>query len=116
MANFYSDELISEVIAANDIVDIASGYMKLQRSGNGYKGLCPFHSEKTPSFHISADKQLYHCFGCGVGGSSLQFIMNIENLDFVEALKFLADRAKISLPEENSEENNNEFYEKRQAI
>ena len=116
MANFYSDELISEVIAANDIVDIASGYMKLQRSGNGYKGLCPFHSEKTPSFHISADKQLYHCFGCGVGGSSLQFIMNIENLDFVEALKFLADRAKISLPEENSDENNNEFYEKRQAI
>jgi len=115
MANFYSDELISEVIAANDIVDIASGYMKLQRSGNGYKGLCPFHSEKTPSFHISADKQLYHCFGCGVGGSSLQFIMNIENLDFVEAVKMLAEKCGMELPEDDRRTNENNL-KKRQTI
>ena len=101
MANFYSDELISEVIAANDIVDIASGYMKLQRSGNGYKGLCPFHSEKTPSFHISADKQLYHCFGCGVSGDVVSFVREIEPTDFMGAVRILAARAKMTVPESN---------------
>ena len=99
MANFYPDELISEIIAANDIVDVVSAYVTLKKSGGTYKGLCPFHSEKTPSFSISSEKQLYHCFGCGAGGSVLQFVMNIENLDFIDALKFLAQRAGIALPE-----------------
>lgn len=116
MAAYYPDELISEVIAANDLVDVASSYMKLSRSGSGYKGLCPFHGEKTPSFHISPDKQLYHCFGCGAGGSVLQFVMNIESLDFVEAVKFLAERAKIALPEGDGRSQDSEFYKRKQAV
>lgn len=98
---FYSEDVVSEVILSNDIVDIVSSYTQLKRSGRGFTGLCPFHNEKTPSFHVSPDKQLYHCFGCGEGGSVIQFIMKIENLDFVEALRFLADRAGIALPENN---------------
>lgn len=95
----YSDETIQEVISSNDIVDVVSAYTQLKRSGRGYTGLCPFHNEKTPSFHVSADKQLYHCFGCGEGGTIVNFIMKAENLDFVEAIKLLADRAGIALPE-----------------
>ncbi len=116
MASYYPDELITEIIAANDIVDVASSYMKLKRSGNGYKGLCPFHGEKTPSFHISPDKQLYHCFGCGVGGSVLQFVMNIENLDFVDGVKFLAARANIALPEGDSKEESNRMHRRKQTV
>ena len=108
MAGYIPDELIAEITAANDIVDIASSYMKLKRTGSGYTGLCPFHGEKTPSFHISPDKQLYHCFGCGAGGSVLQFIMNIENLDFVDAVKFLAAKANIAIPK-NPLSNNSNF-------
>ena len=96
---FYSDELIQEVISANDIEDVISAYVRLKKSGRGSLGLCPFHNEKTPSFHVSADKQLYHCFGCGEGGTVINFIMKAENLDFVDALKFLAQRANITLPE-----------------
>lgn len=98
---FYSDDIVQEVVLSNDIVDIVSSYTQLKRSGRGFTGLCPFHNEKTPSFHVSPDKQLYHCFGCGEGGSVIQFVMKTENLDFVEALKFLADRAGIVLPEKN---------------
>ncbi len=96
---FYSDELIQEVIAANDIVDVISAYVRLKKSGRNYMGLCPFHNEKTPSFHVSADKQLYHCFGCHEGGTVINFVMKSENLDFVDALKWLAQRAHITLPE-----------------
>ncbi len=96
---FYSDELIQEVISANDIVDVISAYVRLKKSGRNYMGLCPFHNEKTPSFHVSADKQLYHCFGCHEGGTVINFIMKSENLDFVDALKWLAQRAHITLPE-----------------
>ena len=116
MAAFFPDELVNEVISANDIVDIVSGYVRLKRSGNGYMGCCPFHREKTPSFHISADKQLYHCFGCGVGGSVIQFIMNAEGLDFPDALRFLADRAGIRLPEDDTAEKNEEKYKRKQNI
>ncbi len=97
----YSDDIINEVFAENDIVDYVSQYVKLKRSGKNYSGLCPFHGEKTPSFHISQDKQLFHCFGCGASGNLVQFVMRIEGLDFVEALKVLADRAGIVLPEDN---------------
>lgn len=116
MATYIPDELIAEITAANDIVDVASSYMKLQRSGNGYKGLCPFHGEKTPSFHISPDKQLYHCFGCGAGGSVLQFIMAIENLDFVDAVKFLAAKANITLPESENRQTDDKLHRQRQTI
>ena len=116
MASYIPDELIAEITAANDIVDVASSYMKLKRSGNGYKGLCPFHGEKTPSFHISPDKQLYHCFGCGAGGSVLQFIMNIENLDFVDAVKLLASKANIAIPEGDSPETSDRMHRRRKNI
>lgn len=116
MASYIPDELIAEITAANDIVDVVSSYMKLKRSGNGYKGLCPFHGEKTPSFHISPDKQLYHCFGCGAGGSVLQFIMNIENLDFVDAVKFLAAKANIAIPEGDSPETSDKMHRRRKNI
>ena len=115
MAGFYSEDVVSEVIAANDIVDVVSGYVKLKRSGSGFMGCCPFHREKTPSFHVSGDKQLYHCFGCGAGGSVMQFIMNAEGLDFPDALRFLADRAGIRLPE-NAPDDMGEKHKKKQRI
>lgn len=116
MASYYSDELISEVISANNLVDVVSGYVKLKKSGNRYMGLCPFHSEKTPSFHVSADKQLYHCFGCNEGGGVVQFVMKTENLDFVEAVKYLAARAGINLPEGNEQSSDGEFFVKKQKV
>lgn len=114
MAAFYSDELVGEVVAANDIVDIVSAYVRLKRSGSSYMGCCPFHREKTPSFHVSADKQLYHCFGCGAGGSVIQFVMNAEGLDFPDALRFLADRAGIRLPEDGGGINEERHSRKQQ--
>ncbi|MCX7715704.1 MAG: DNA primase [Clostridia bacterium] len=112
---YYSDEIINEVFLENDIVDYVSQYVRLKKSGRDYSGLCPFHREKTPSFHVSQDKQLFHCFGCGASGNLVQFVMRIESLDFVEALKLLADRAGIFLPENESTYNNAE-YEKKQLI
>jgi len=97
----YSEDIINEVFSENDIVDYVSQYVKLKRAGKDYSGLCPFHGEKTPSFHVSQDKQLFHCFGCGASGNLVQFVMRIEGLDFIEALKLLADRAGIILPEDN---------------
>ena len=94
---FYSDDIIEEVRAANDIVDVISNYVTLKRKGNNYFGLCPFHRKKTPSFSVATDKQIFHCFGCGVGGNVIRFIMKIENLDFKEALEFLADKNNIDL-------------------
>ncbi|MGE5552468.1 MAG: DNA primase [Betaproteobacteria bacterium] len=92
-------ELINRVREANDLVEVVSGYVRLKRAGHTYKGLCPFHSEKTPSFTVSPDKQLFYCFGCQAGGNVFHFIMKIENLDFPGALRFLAERAGIHLPE-----------------
>ena len=116
MAGFFSDELLTEIISANDIVDIVSGYVHLKRSGSGFMGCCPFHREKTPSFHVSADKQLYHCFGCGAGGSIIQFIMNAEGLDFPDAVRFLADRANIRLPEKDGTPLNEERHRRKQQL
>ncbi len=96
---YYSDELIEEVRARNDIVDVISGYVKLTKKGSSYFGLCPFHNEKSPSFSVSRQKQMYYCFGCGAGGNVFTFIMEYENYTFVEALKMLAERAGIELPE-----------------
>ena len=97
---FYSEEIVEEVRSRSDIVDVVSGYVKLQRRGSSYLGLCPFHNEKTPSFSVSPDKQIYHCFGCGAGGNVITFLMEYENYSFQEALGILAQRAGISLPKE----------------
>lgn len=97
----YPDELIEEIRLNNDIVEVVSEYVRLDRKGKDFFGLCPFHREKTPSFSVAPGKQIFYCFGCGKGGNVIQFIMNIENLDYPEALKYLADRARIQLPEYN---------------
>ena len=96
---FYSDDLIEEVRSRNDIVDVISGYVKLQKKGSSYFGLCPFHNEKSPSFSVSRQKQMYYCFGCGAGGNVFTFVMEYENFTFQEAVKSLADRAGVALPE-----------------
>ena len=96
---YYSDDLIEEIRMKNDIVDVISGYVKLQRKGSSYFGLCPFHNEKSPSFSVSPGKQMYYCFGCGAGGNVYTFIMEYENYTFVEAVKMLAERAGVELPE-----------------
>lgn len=95
----YSEDIIEEVRLSNDIVNVISEYLHLEKKGGGYFGLCPFHSEKTPSFHVEPVRQFYYCFGCNNGGNIFHFIMNIENLDFQDALRFLADKAGVSLPE-----------------
>ena len=96
---YYPDDLVEEVRIRNDVVDVISGYVRLQKKGSNYFGLCPFHNEKSPSFSVSPGKQMYYCFGCGAGGNVITFIMEYENYTFAEALKFLADRAGIALPE-----------------
>lgn len=94
----YSDELLEEIRNNNDIVDIISQYVVLKRSGRNFFGLCPFHKEKSPSFSVSPDKQIFHCFGCGAGGNVFHFLSKIENINFVESVKMLAERANIVLP------------------
>lgn len=94
----YSEELIDEIKNSNDIVDVISQYVALKRSGRNYFGLCPFHNEKSPSFSVSPDKQIFHCFGCGVGGNVFHFISKIEGINFKESLEMLAERAGINLP------------------
>lgn len=98
---YYPEETVAQVIASNDIVDIIGSYVHLKKSGASYMGLCPFHNEKTPSFSVHPGKQVFHCFGCGEGGNVVTFLMKYENYSFQEALKVLADRAGIKLPEEN---------------
>ena len=95
---YYSEEVIEEVRTKNYIVYVISGYVILQKKGSSYFGLCPFHNEKSPSFSVSREKQMYYCFGCGAGGNVFTFLMDYENFSFVEALKFLADRAGVVLP------------------
>lgn len=94
----YSDELIEEVSRSNDIVDVISQYVHLKRKGRNYFGVCPFHSEKSPSFSVSPDRQIFKCFGCGVGGTAYTFLMKIEGISFKEAVEQLAERANIQLP------------------
>ncbi len=98
---FYSEEIIDEVREKNDIVDVISPYVRLTKHGSNYVGLCPFHNEKTPSFSVNTERQCFHCFGCGVGGNSISFVMKYENLTFTEAVRQLADKVGMNLPEEN---------------
>ena len=102
----YSDELIDEIRNKNDIVDVISQYVILKRSGRNFFGLCPFHKEKSPSFSVSPDKQIFHCFGCGVGGNVFHFVQKIENISFLEALETLANNAGIDLPSFDNEADN----------
>ena len=95
-----------ELIARSDILDIVSDYVTLTPKGGSYWGLCPFHGEKTPSFHVLPDRQLYHCFGCGKGGGVISFIMDVENLPFLDAMRLLAKRAGMEFPEGEMDEGN----------
>ena len=103
---YYSDDLIEEIRNRNDIIEVVSDYVKLKKKGNAYFGLCPFHNEKSPSFSVNGQRQIFHCFGCGEGGNVYSFIMKYENFTFPEAVRFLAERAGIELPkvEYSSEE------------
>lgn len=101
MSHFYPDEIIEEVRTGNDVVDVISEYVTLKKSGKNYFGCCPFHNEKTPSFSVSQEKQIFHCFGCGEGGNVVTFLMKVENIGFVDAIQILAKRARIELPEQD---------------
>lgn len=113
---YYPEEIVEEVRMRNDIVDVISGYVKLQKKGSNYFGLCPFHNEKSPSFSVSAQKQMYYCFGCGAGGNAITFVMEYENYTFPEALKFLADRAGVKLPEVEYSREEREKADKRSTL
>lgn len=115
MALYFSEDYLQELIDKNDIVEYISGSVHLKRAGSTYKGLCPFHKEKTPSFSVSPDKQLFYCFGCGKGGTVINFAMQQENLDFVEAVKLLAEKCGMELPENDRRTNENNL-KKRQTI
>ena len=96
---YYEEDFVEEVRQRSDVVDIISSYVNLKRTGSNYVGLCPFHNEKTASFSVSPSKQMYYCFGCGAGGNVFTFLMEYENLTFVEALERLAEQAGMELPE-----------------
>lgn len=113
---YYPDELIEEVRAKNDIVGVISGYVKLQKKGGNHWGCCPFHNEKTPSFSVSENKQMYHCFGCGVSGNVYTFLMKYENYTFVEAVRELARRAGVDLPEQEYTEEQKQRANRRQRL
>lgn len=98
----FSDAFLDELAARCDIYDIVSRYVTLKKSGSNWFGLCPFHTEKTGSFSVNTEKQIYHCFGCGAGGSVYNFIMQIENLTFPESVEFLANLAGITLPPQDT--------------
>lgn len=113
---YYPEELVEEIRQKNDIVDIISGYVNLKRKGGNYFGLCPFHNEKSASFSVSPNKQMYYCFGCGAGGNVFTFLMNYENYTFGEAVRVLADRAGVVLPELEDSKENREKETRRQKL
>ncbi|SDB32930.1 MULTISPECIES: DNA primase [unclassified Butyrivibrio] len=112
----YSDEIIEEVRSRNDIVDVIGQYVSLKRAGANYVGLCPFHNEKSPSFSVSPGKQMFYCFGCRVGGNVFSFLMKYDNLTFGEAMKTLAERAGVKLPEEDESPEAKRMRDKRQTL
>ena len=113
---YYPEEIVDEVGRANDIVDVIGQYVKLKRQGSRYTGLCPFHNEKTPSFSVSGDMQLYHCFGCGVGGNVFTFVMEYESYTFQEAIEYLADRAGITLPKDDGRQDRAEDNRRKRML
>lgn len=116
MANFLPEEFIEEVRVANEITEVISEYLPLRPKGKSFFGLCPFHNEKTPSFSVDPTKQIYHCFGCGEGGNVFTFIMALEKLDFVDSVKFLADRKGISLPSSSKRARDEEAVKRRELL
>ena len=112
----YPEEVVEEVRMKNDIVDVISGYVKLQKKGSNYFGLCPFHNEKSPSFSVSPSKQMYYCFGCGAGGKVITFVKKYENYSFMEALQMLADRAGVALPKQEYSKEAKEAADLRTAL
>ena len=113
---YFSDEIVEEVRSRNDIVDVISQYVRLTKKGSTYFGLCPFHNEKTGSFSVSPNKQMYYCFGCGAGGNVFTFLMQYENFTFGEAMEMLADRAGISLPQQEYTPEQRRQADKRQRL
>lgn len=113
---YYPEELVEEVRSRNNIVDVIGSYVRLQKKGSSYFGLCPFHNEKSPSFSVSPNKQMYYCFGCGAGGNVFTFIMEYEALTFVEAMKTLAERAGMTLPEAELTQEQQQARNKRQQL
>lgn len=113
---YYSDELVEEVRSRNDIVDVIGAYVRLQKKGSTYFGLCPFHNEKTGSFSVSPGKQMYYCFGCGAGGNVFTFVMQYENFSFPEAMEHLAQRAGIELPKQEMSAQAKREADKRQIL
>lgn len=113
---FYSDQIVEEVREKSDIVDVISSYVKLQKKGANYFGLCPFHNEKSPSFSVSPQKQMYYCFGCGAGGNVISFVMQYENISFPEALKLLAQRAGITLPDVAYSEEERKAHDMKEVL
>lgn len=113
---FFPEELVEEIRLKNDIVDVVSGYVRLQKKGANHWGCCPFHNEKTPSFSVNGAKQMYHCFGCGAGGNVYTFVMNYENYTFPEAVKMLAQRAGVTLPEAEYDEEQRKRQNHRQRL
>lgn len=113
---FYSQEIIEQVREENDIVDVISSYVHLQKKGSTYFGLCPFHNEKSPSFSVTPSKQMYYCFGCGASGNVLTFLMEYENYEFTEAVEMLAERANITLPKQEYNAQMKREADKRQRL
>ena len=113
---FYQREVVEEVRQANDILSLVSSYVSLKKRGSNYFGLCPFHSEKSPSFSVRPERQMYHCFGCGKSGDPISFVMEYENYSFKEAVDFLAARAGIKLPEAGDSEEERKKHTKRDKL
>lgn len=110
MSGRLPEEFIDEVRTSNDIVNVVSEYVRLERKGKNYFGLCPFHKEKSPSFSVEPGKQIYYCFGCGKGGNVINFVMQVENLDYLQAIRLLAERARLTVPEGESEEEKKKYH------
>ncbi len=113
---YYEEDIVEQVRQSNDIVDVISSYVNLKRSGSNYMGLCPFHNEKSASFSVSPGKQMYYCFGCGAGGNVFTFLMEYENLTFVEAMEELAEKAGIELPTQSNSADDRAKRNLRDAI
>ena len=113
---FYPEEVLEEVRTRSDIVDIISGYVRLQKKGSNLFGLCPFHHEKSPSFSVSPSKQMYYCFGCGASGNVITFVMEYENYSFQEAVQLLAERSGIQLPKMEYSKEQRAMADRRAAL
>ena len=111
-----SRETVEEVLLRTDIQTLIGGFIPLKRAGSNLKGLCPFHNEKTPSFCVNADQQYYHCFGCGVSGNVINFVMEMESLSFYEAVKFLAEKAGMEMPEMHLDPDYKKKKEKKEVL